>query len=303
LVEARPLRSAARSALAALPVHAKPVDGLRTLLSAQGAECGGQSPSMADAIALTAVVPTAAAACYRRSQRQEPVEPRSDLGHTANFLYMLTQREPDPEAVRLLQTYLVVMADHALSPSTFTAQIVGSTGSDLWSAVIAALGALKGPAHGGAIAGAARMLADVGAAANAEEFVLRRLKGNERLMGFGHREYRRYDPRARILRELCKEMSPEFYEVAEAVENVTLRELAGRYPDRPNSTNVDYYASGLLARAGFQPDFFVCVFAAARAVGWTAHVLEYINSENRIVSPASEWIGPYPQNSREGSSP
>jgi len=295
LVEARPLAGAARLALAGLPAGVKSVDGLRTLLSAQGAECGGQTPSMADAIAITAVVPTAAAACYRRSQRQEPVNPRPDLGHAANFLYMLTGYEPDPIAVRLLQAYMVVMADHALSPSTFTAQIVGSTGSDLWSTVIAALGALKGPAHGGAIAGAAKMLADVGSANNAEVFVMRTLAGNGRLMGFGHREYRKYDPRARILRELCKATSPEFYAVAEAVEKITLRELARRHPDRRNSTNVDYYASGVLARAGFPPDLFVCVFAAARTVGWTAHVLEYINSENRIVSPASEWTGPYPE--------
>jgi citrate synthase len=239
------------------------------------------------------VAPTAIAAFHRRRRGLPVLEPRTDLGHVANFLYLLHGEVPDPEHVRWLQVYFTVTADHALSPSTFTAQIVGSTGSDLTSAVVAAIGALKGAGHGGATTEAARTLARVGGPANAEAFVLDLLARGGRLMGFGHREYRRYDPRARILAEVCRAANPDYYAVATAVEAVALRELARRHPDRPNLTNVDYFAGGVLAGVGIPDDEFVCVFAAARLVGWAAHVIEYVERGERIVSPASRWLGPH----------
>ena len=297
LVEARALNTAARAALSGLPTDADPMDALRTLLSAQGAGPGCPKPNVTDAIAATAVTPAAIAAFYRRQRGEAPIEPRADLGHAANFLYMLDGREPDADRVHYLETYLVLLADHGLNASTFTARVVASTGSDLFSAVVAAVGALKGPAHGGAATAAMNMLERVGGPENAERFVIDALDRHERLMGFGHRVYRTYDPRAKILRELAERCNPEFYAVASKVEEVAMRELLRRHPERPNATNVDYYSAGVLQAAGFPKEFFACVFAASRMAGWTAHVIEYMARDGRIIRPASEWVGPDP-NSR-----
>jgi citrate synthase len=295
LVERRALEPAARAALAGLPNDADPMDALRTLLSAQGAAPGCPKPSLDDAIAATAVTPTAIAAYYRHSRGEPAVEPRSDLGHAANFLFMLDGREPDADRVRYLQSYLVLLADHGLNASTFTARVVCSTGSDLWSSVVAAVGALKGPAHGGAATAAMNMIERVGGPDRAEQFVIDTLNRRERLMGFGHRVYRTYDPRAKILRDLCKEANPGFYDVAFKVEETALRELLARHPERPNATNVDYYSAGVLAAAGFPAEYFASVFAASRMAGWTAHILEYTTKDGRIIRPASEWTGPDPE--------
>jgi len=294
LASRRPLNQAARVALTGLPSDADPMDALRTLLSAQGAGPGCPKPDLDGAIAATAVTPTAIAAFYRRRRGEQPVEPRSDLGHAANFLYMLEGRDPDPEQVHYLETYLVLLADHGLNASTFTARVVASTGSDLWSAVVAAVGALKGPAHGGAATAAMGMIERVGGPEQAEQFVIDTLNRKERLMGFGHRVYRTYDPRARILRDLCRDANRQFYDVAFKVEETALRELLQRHPERPNATNVDYYSAGILQAAGFPKDFFATVFATSRMVGWTAHVLEYMAKDGRIIRPASQWTGPNP---------
>ncbi len=294
LAAASSLNDAARAALAGLPRNADPMDALRTLVSAQGAGPGCPRPDLQAGIAATAVTPTAAAAFYRYRRGEEPVEPRHELGHAANFLYMLDGREPDANRVHYLQTYLVLLADHGLNASTFTARVVASTGTDLWSAVVAAIGALKGPAHGGAASAAMNMIQKVSGPERAERFVIDALDNKERLMGFGHRVYRTYDPRARILRDLCKEANRDFYDVAFRVEEVALRELLARHPERPNATNVDYYSAGVLAAAGFPTDFFATVFAASRMAGWTAHILEYMSKDGRIIRPASEWTGPDP---------
>lgn len=291
LAQQRDLNDAARAALAGLPVSADPMDALRTLLSAEGAQRGAAPPTAAEAIAVTAAAATAVAAYHRHRQGLQLLESRADLGHVANLLYQLHGREPDPAQVRWLEKYFVVTADHALSPSTFTAQIVGSTGSDMWSAIVAAVGALKGPAHGGATIEATRMLERVGGPEHAELFVLDVLRRRGRLIGFGHREYRRYDPRARILADVCLAANPGYYAVARAVEEVALRELVARHPERPNFTNVDYFAGGVLSGVGVPLDCFPCMFAAARTVGWAAHVVEYVARGERIVSPASRWIG------------
>ena len=295
LTARRALNGAARAALGGLPADVDPMDALRTLLSAQGAAPGCPKPSLDDAIAATAVTPTAIAAYYRHSRGEPAVEPRSDLGHAANFLFMLDGREPDADRVRYLQSYLVLLADHGLNASTFTARVVCSTGSDLWSSVVAAVGALKGPAHGGAATAAMNMIERVGGPDRAEQFVIDTLNRRERLMGFGHRVYRTYDPRAKILRDLCREANREFYDVAFKVEETALRELLARHPERPNATNVDYYSAGVLAAAGFPKQYFASVFAASRMAGWTAHILEYTTKDGRIIRPASEWTGPDPE--------
>jgi citrate synthase len=290
----RSLNEQATAALGGLRPDVDPMDAMRTVLSAQGAAPGCPKPSLDGAVALTAVAPTVVAAYYRHQRQLELVEPNPELGHAANFLYMLSGEEPDEKRTHCLETYLVLLADHGLNASTFTARVAASTGTDLCSAMIAAIGALKGPAHGGAATAAMKMLEKIGTAENAESWLTEAMDRKERFMGFGHRVYRTYDPRARILRDLVKETNPEFYSVASRSEEVALRLLAERHPERPNATNVDYYSAGVLQAAGFPKEFFTCVFAVSRMAGWTAHVLEYMGSDGRIIRPASEWIGPDP---------
>jgi citrate synthase len=295
LVAQRAMNPAARAALEGVPADADPMDALRTALSAQGARPGVPKPSLEDAIAYTAVMPTIIAAFYRQTQGKEWVDPDPKLDHAANFLHMTTGARPDPDRARWLETYLVLLADHGLNASTFTARVIASTGADLCSALVGAVGALKGPAHGGAATAAKRMVETVGGVDKAEQFVIDTLDAHGRLMGFGHRVYRTYDPRARILRDLAKTANPAYYPVAFKVEEVALRELQRRHPERPNATNVDYWSAAVLDAAGFPTDFFTCVFAASRVVGWSAHVLEYMAKDGRILRPASKWTGPEPQ--------
>ena len=288
----RDLTPGAQAALRGIPKGSDPMDALRTVLSAQGCAPGVPKPTLDEAVAYTAVLPTIIAGYHRQESGKEWVSPRADLGHAANFLYMMDGEEASPERIHWLDTYLTLLADHGLNASTFAARVIASTGADLCSALVGAIGALKGPAHGGAATAAMNMLNKVGGATNAEAWVTAALDRKEKLMGFGHRVYRTYDPRAKILREMARTANPAFYAVAFKVEEVALKELLERHPDRPNATNVDYWASGVLAAAGFPTEYFTCVFAASRSAGWSAHVLEYMEKDGRILRPASTWTGP-----------
>jgi citrate synthase len=294
----RKLTPAATAALEALPPDTDPMDVLRTVLSAQGAHAEVLKPSLEEAIALTACFPTIVAGAYRRRNGQPSIQPKGqELGHAANFLYMMTGGEPERDKVRWLEAYLVLLADHGLNASTFAARVIASTNSDLASAMVGAVAALKGSAHGGAATAAMKMLEKIGTADNAESWLRAAMDRKERFMGFGHRVYRTYDPRAKILRDMAKEANPRFYEVASVTEEWALRLLHERHPERPNATNVDYWSAGVLAGAGIPKEFFTCVFAVSRVVGWTAHVLESLK-DLRIIRPASRWIGPEPHERR-----
>jgi citrate synthase len=294
MADSRTLNEQARAALGGLRRDVDPMDALRTVLSAQGSAPDCPKPTLDEAVALTSVAATVVAGYYRHQREQDLVEPNPELGHAGNLLYMMSGEEPDADRTRYLETYLVLLADHGLNASTFTARVAASTGTDLCSAIIAAIGALKGPAHGGAATAAMKMLEKIGTADNAERWLTEAMNRKERFMGFGHRIYRTYDPRARILRDLVREANPDFYSVASRSEEVALRLLAERHPERPNATNVDYYSAGALQAAGIPKDFFTCIFAVSRIAGWTAHVLEYMATDGRIIRPASEWIGPDP---------
>jgi citrate synthase len=290
---ARKLKDLARKTLAAMDPATDPMDVLRTVVSAQGAANALQKPTLGEAVVLTAVFPTIVGAIQRRRQGREPVEPRSDLGHAANLLWMLEGKEPEPHHVHWVDTYLVLLADHGLNASTFAARVVASTGSDLASSVVGAIAALKGPAHGGATLAARGMLDKIGSAENAERWLNEAHSRHEKFPGFGHRVYRTYDPRARILREMAKEAAPELHRTAARTEEVALKILHDAHPERPNATNVDYWASVVLTGAGIPKELFTTVFATSRVAGWTAHVLESM-SDLRIIRPASKWVGPEP---------
>jgi citrate synthase len=289
----RRLTDAARGALESAEPATNPMDVLRTVVSAQGSSPAITKPTLGEAVALTAVFPTIAAAAWRRSQGHEVVEPRDDLGHAANLLWMMDGKEPSADRARWVESYLVLLADHGLNASTFTARVIASTGSDLTSCVVGAIGALKGPAHGGATFAARAMLDKIGSEANAEKWLTDAHARNERYAGFGHRVYRTYDPRARILRELAKTAAPELHRTAARTEEVALRILHEAHPERPNATNVDFWAAVVLTGADIPKELFTCLFATSRVSGWTAHVLEALK-DLRIIRPASVWTGPAP---------
>ena len=293
MAAARKLNDSACAALKGGDPATDPMDVLRTVVSAQGATRSLVKPNLTEAVGLVAVLPTIVAGAYRRSQGKEMIEPRDDLGHAANLLYMMDGKEPDPDRAKWVEAYLVLLADHGLNASTFTARVVASTGSDLTSCVVAAIGALKGPAHGGATLAARNMLDKIGSADNAEKWLTEANARKERFSGFGHRVYRTYDPRAKILRELAKTAAPELHRTAARTEEVALKILLEAHPERPNATNVDFWASVVLSGAGIPKELFTCLFAISRVSGWTAHVLEALQ-DLRIIRPASQWIGPEP---------
>jgi citrate synthase len=293
MANGRELNEAARGTLASMDPATDPMDILRTVVSAQGAAKALTKPALEEAVALTAIFPTIVGAIYRRRRGKEPIEPRSDLGHAANLLWMMNGDEPAAERVHWLDTYLVLLADHGLNASTFAARVVASTGSDLASCVVGAIAALKGPAHGGATLAARNMLDKIGSAGNAEKWLAEAHSRHERFSGFGHRVYRTYDPRAKILREMAKTAAPELHETAAKTEEVALRMLHEAHPDRPNATNVDFWASVVLTGTGIPKELFTTIFATSRVAGWTAHVLESL-SDLRLIRPASRWVGPQP---------
>jgi citrate synthase len=293
MAASRVLNGAAQGALEASDPNVNPMDVLRTVVSAQGASKGLPPPTLEQAIALTAVFPTIVAAAWRRAKGKETVKPREDLGHAANLLWMMDGKEPSEERARWVEMYLVLLADHGLNASTFAARVIASTGSDLTSCVVGAIGALKGPAHGGATFAARSMLDKIGSAEKAETWLNEAHARGERFAGFGHRVYRTYDPRAKILRDLAKIESPDLHRTAARTEEVALEILHEAHPERPNATNVDFWASVVLTGADIPKELFTCLFATSRVSGWTAHVLEALK-DIRIIRPASVWIGPEP---------
>jgi citrate synthase len=294
LADSRTLTQAATVALDALPKDTDPMDVLRSVVSVQGVEHKLEKPTIPLAIHATGSFPTILATFHRRQLGLAPVKPRPDLGHAANYLYMITGKESSPELVRALNTYLVLLADHGMNASTFVARVIASTDSDLASCLVGAIGALKGPAHGGAPSAVMDQLEQIGTAENAERWMRAARKEKVRFMGFGHRIYRTYDPRAKILKELCARINPKFYELASKVEEMALQILHEEHPERPQATNVEFYSAGVLQAIGLPKEYFPPTFAVSRASGWTAHVLEQ-SANNRLIRPQSEYIGHEPR--------
>jgi len=295
LARHRALPDAALNVLRALPPSTAPMDALRTGVSALGAGLAFTQPHLAQAIVLTAQVPVLLAAFDRIRRGREPLTVRADLDHAASYLYLLSGKAPMPAQASALNTYLILLADHGLNASTFTARVVASTWSDLHSCITAAIGALKGPLHGGAPSRVLEMLQAIGAKENAEKWMRDALARKERLMGFGHRVYKTTDPRAEILRDLAREIcEPEFFALAQRVEETGLRLLRERKPDERLYTNVEFYSAVVLHAVGLPKDLFTATFAVGRMSGWTAHVLEQVGN-NRLVRPDAEYIGPPPQ--------
>jgi citrate synthase len=245
------------------------------------------------AVALTACFPTVLAAYDRRRKGLDPIPPRTDLGHAANYVYMMTGNVPSDVDTHALDTYLVLLADHGMNASTFTARVIASTESDMASAVIGGIGALKGPLHGGAPSLVLDMLDAIGTPENAEPWMRAAFARGDRLMGFGHRVYKAEDPRAEILRGIAKEMDKsDLYALASASEQTGLRLLEEQKPGRRLYTNVEFYSSVVLNAVGLPRDLFTATFAASRVAGWTGHILEQY-ADNRLIRPQSQYTGPH----------
>jgi citrate synthase len=281
---------------------APPIDALRMACATGSldlADPSAISPAadVAAATMLTARFPTIVAAHARLGTGLEPVPPKPELSHAANFLYMVHGKEPDPIAARALDTYWVTVIDHGMNASTFAGRVIASTRSDMVSAVTGAVGALKGPLHGGAPGPVLDMLQEIGSADRAEGWVRKELAAGRRIMGFGHRVYKVRDPRAEVLSTVADAMSSAhlenrgLFDLARAVEQTVLRVLEEVKPGRNLRTNVEFYTALVLQSLGLEPRSFVATFACGRVAGWCAHVIEQ-HAEDHLIRPQSEYIGP-----------
>jgi citrate synthase len=297
--------SSGRPAIAALPAHTEallrevasrnvpPMDALRMAAGTLVADDDESAARM-----LVGTFPTIAAAYARLLRGEKPLEPRAELGIAANYLYLLSGKEPNAELVRGMETYLNTVVDHGLNASTFTARVIASTGSDFVSAITGAVGALKGPLHGGAPGPALDMVFEIGEASRAEEVLRRKIGAGERLMGFGHRVYKVRDPRADVLAAAAERMFTRagdlrLYELARNVEATALRLLEEHKPGRKLQTNVEFYTALLLHGLGLEVSLFTPTFAISRVAGWTAHCFEQ-RKVGRLIRPQSVYVGAVP---------
>ncbi|WP_017726611.1 citrate synthase [Halalkalibacterium ligniniphilum] len=271
-----------------------PMAAVRTAVSSLGlfdeeADLMEEEANRRKAIKLQAKIPTIVTAFSRIREGKEPVSPRQDLSFAANFLYMLTGKEPDDIAVNAFNKALVLHADHELNASTFTARVCVATLSDVYSGITAAIGALKGPLHGGANEAVMAMLMEIGDVDNVEPYIRKALDNKEKIMGFGHRVYKDGDPRAKHLREMSKRLTEitgekKWYEMSVKIEEIVTGEK-GLLP------NVDFYSASVYHSLGIKHDLFTPIFAVSRVSGWLAHILEQY-SNNRLIRPRAEYVGP-----------
>jgi citrate synthase len=270
-----------------------PMTALRTVISAAAAvDPDDEHPEEANlrkAYRLMARTPQVVATYQRLRTGADAVEPRDDLGVAANFLYALTGKEPDPQLARDFDVVLVLYADHTMNASTFAGRVAAATLADMYAAATAAAATLQGPLHGGAIEQVRHMLDDVGSADRAPDWVRERLGRKQKVMGFGHRVYKTWDPRANVLREIGERLGKQlgdthWYDISARIQE-TVMEEKGLYP------NVDFYTASVYSALGLPPDLYTPLFATSRMAGWTAHIREQY-ADNRLIRPDSEYVGP-----------
>jgi citrate synthase len=241
------------------------------------------------AIRLQAQMPTIVAAFARIRKGLEPVSPKDNLSFAANFLYMLSGKEPTPIAEEAIDKALILHADHELNASTFTARVCVATLSDVYSGITAAMGALKGPLHGGANEAVMKMLSEIGSPEKVETYISEKIANKEKIMGFGHRVYRNGDPRAKHLKVMSEKLTkltgePKWYEMSVLIENIVNGE-------KKLPPNVDFYSASVYHSLGIDHDLFTPIFAISRVSGWLAHILEQYEN-NRLIRPRAEYTGP-----------
>ncbi len=279
------------------PKDAHPMDALRTAVSIMGLNDPMKGAESRDinlriGIKIIAKIPSIIAAFDRMRKGKEVIQPDSNLSHAENFLYMLRGEKPDTEDARILDIALILHADHGMNASTFGSMVTASTLSDMYSAIVTGIGTLKGPLHGGANERVLKMINEIGSEDKAEEYVLNALAEHRKIMGFGHRVYKAYDPRAKILKEYAERLSEKngdmkFINIGKKIEEVMIREVGkkGIFP------NVDFYSGIVYHFLGIPTDLFTPIFAMSRVAGWVAHIVEYLQA-NRIFRPRAIYNGP-----------
>ena len=306
--EVRPLRMIPAPVAAVLPAIAaasEPMEGLRTALSLAAAQRGLQpnididaAQRRADALFLCAITPTLLCALHRLRTGLQPIAPRDDLAGAGNYLYMLTGAVPAEAHARAVEQYLISTIDHGFNASTFTARVVASTGADLGACVVAALGALSGPLHGGAPSRALALLDDIGMPSRIDEVVRPMILRGDKIMGFGHAVYRTDDPRSTMLRDVALGLrttteAAALVDFAVEVEAGVIALLDELKPGREIRTNVEFFAGVTMELCGIPREMFTATFASSRVIGWCANVLEQA-ADNKIIRPSARYIGPPP---------
>ncbi|MBO8156457.1 MAG: citrate synthase [Bacillaceae bacterium] len=274
-----------------------PMAALRTAVSMLGlydeeADDMNDEANRRKAIRLQAKMPTIVTAFARIRNGEEPVAPRKDLGFAENFLYMLKGKEPEDIEIEAFNKALVLHADHELNASTFTSRVCVATLSDIYSGITAAIGALKGPLHGGANERVMKMLTEIGEVDRAIDYIKDKLAKKEKIMGMGHRVYRKGDPRAKHLKKMSEQLTklvgePKWYEMSVKIEEF-MKEEKGL------PANVDFYSASVYHSLGIDHDLFTPIFAVSRVSGWLAHILEQYEN-NRLIRPRAEYVGPKAQ--------
>ena len=293
LADARNIPKECLTILKLFPKDAHPMALLRTAASLVGlydkeADARDPEANRRKAVRLTAGFPTIIAALYRLRQGKDFIAPDLKLSHAANFLSMMHGTVPHQEMEKALDTYLILLADHGLNASTFAARVTVATESDIYSGITSAIGTLKGDLHGSANQRAMEMILDIGKPERTEAYVKDLLKHKKKVMGFGHRIYKKKDPRAVAFHEIARKMCEKagdlhWMEISDRVEKVM-------WETKQIPCNVDFFSASVLYLLGFPVDFFTTVFAASRVAGWTAHVIEQL-SDNRLIRPAAEYTG------------
>jgi citrate synthase len=294
LASHRELSEETASVVDMLATHAAPMEMLRTAVSSDSfddpdKDSNAEDANVRKAMRLIAKMPTMVARYHRRRNGLDPVPPDPSLSHAANFLHMLTGEDVSDAASKTFDVALILHADHEMNASTFTARVIASTLSDMHSAITGAIGALKGPLHGGANEQVMKLLQAMPPDASVEDEIRARLDRKERIMGFGHRVYKTWDPRAVILKRFSQHLAeesgdPRWYDMSEQIEHTVVAEK-GLYP------NVDFYSASTYHYLGIETGLFTPIFAMSRVVGWAAHVIEQ-HSDNRLIRPSSEYVGP-----------
>ena len=277
-----------------------PLAALRTAISWWAQSNGLRSwldvsrPEVLDwLVKVTSVTPTLMTALFRLSQGMEPIQPRPQWSTPKNYLWMMTGIEPGEAQVWAIERYLISTIDHGFNSSTFTARVITSTGADVGSAIVGAIGALSGPLHGGAPSRALDMLDAIGSPERAEDWIRTSVANGDRIMGFGHRVYKGEDPRSTLLRDVAQQLGGSLAQFAAIVEQTIIEVLAELKPGRELNTNVEFYAGVVMDACGVPREMFTPTFACSRVIGWSAHILEQIDN-NRLIRPSSLYVGDAP---------
>jgi 2-methylcitrate synthase/citrate synthase II len=304
LEQARPLPKAVASMLELMPKESHPMDALRTGVSMLGPfdpdlNDHSHEANLRKAVRLIARVSTIVTSAWRIAHGEQPLAPKTDLTHAADFLFKLTGKVPEPWKVKMFDSILVLYAEHDFNASTFSARVTASTMADMYAAVTTALGTLKGPLHGGANEESMKMLQEIGKADRAEAWLKDKLARKEKIMGFGHRVYKKGDSRVPTMREFARDLGkrfgqPEWVPICEKLEEVMERE-------KHLCANVDLYAAPVFHLLGIATALNTPIFAVARISGWCAHIIEQ-HDHNRLIRPRSLYTGPQKREYRPAAS-